>query len=899
LPSLLSGISTHDTLWIITAGLVLTALLILFAYSNARSNRRLRKTLALRTQEVVTEQIRLAAVIDHAHDSILMVSEDGNILRVNPAATTLFGYTDKQWPALSIHQLVPEEIRDEHMHWFADEMSGKRHDIIGKTRQLLGQRSDGSQFPCEVTVHAYSADNARQFSVVLHDLTDVKRREWIQSRLLNLRASSQSLHPLHTRFKQMLSAILSDDPWNSSARAGAVFITHGDQHWLSTSFGWSIKEKKRWISIPTTQCLCGKAISGCDSMHCKDLKANGHRSELSQSVHHSICMPIHHDGASLGLICLQFYREPSSEHLQFCRQAQDIIRETLLREQVRQALEESESKHRQLVDTVPMGIIIHAAGKLCYVNPAAISMLGVPNPENVLGVPLLDFVAEDDREITENLMNRLQQGESSRPIETRFLHRDGSQFWAEIRGVPVEYESQPAVQMLIQDISARKQAEQQLTQMSYTDELTGLPNRRLYGDRLEQACSLARRRNRRLCLLFIDLDRFKIINDTRGHACGDKVLQIVAARLIQTLRDSDTAARMGGDEFAVLLPETEPEQALRVSNKLIAALKEPVPLGDQFVSIGASIGMASFPNDGEDSDTLLKHADSAMYHAKENHLDIHCFSNDMETIAIRRMQLMQELASAVERNQLSLHYQSQHALSRHSDATSITGVESLIRWHHPEMGSISPAEFIPLAEETGLIQSITAWVVSEASRQAVRWERDGIRPDRISVNISAAQLMQLNLAQEILTLIRDNGAKPQWIEVEITETAAMNQPETGINIMRDLVAGGISIAIDDFGTGYSSLAYLKRFPADLLKIDIAFIRNLPEDIEDAVIVRSIIAMAHALSLTVIAEGVETAEQLAFLRNEGCDRIQGYLLGKPLPADEYTRIKTSSKNLHNG
>jgi len=357
---------------------------------------------------------------------------------------------------------------------------------------------------------------------------------------------------------------------------------------------------------------------------------------------------------------------------------------------------------------------------------------------------------------------------------------------------------------------------------------------------------------------------------------------------------------MGGDEFAVLLPGSDANNARRVAEKVEAALHRPHHLAGQDIVLNTSIGIAIFPGDGEDSETLLMHADTAMYQAKKNPSHIHYFSIGMEEQAKKRLRMEQDLAKAVDENQLKLYFQSQHAI-RTSGKTSqlplhyqakhqladgaIIGMEGLIRWQHPELGSISPAEFIPLAEETGLIRPITHWVLAEACMQATAWEKAGIRPGRIGVNLSAIQLMQKGLAKELLEHIREAGANPEWIEIEITETAVMTDPETAIGIMYELVDSGISIAIDDFGTGYSSLAYLKRLPAEWLKIDITFIRDLPDDTEDAAIVRSTIVMAHALGMQTIAEGVETEAQLEFLRGEGCDAVQGYLLSKPLPADE--------------
>ncbi|WP_018294704.1 EAL domain-containing protein [Mariprofundus ferrooxydans] len=868
-PELIEQFPDNMAHWTLTLGLLTTLLLMLLLFNRSRVDEQLQKELSQRTGELSAERHKLAAVIDHALESILVTDEEGRILLANPASNELFGYDAQTWQELSVLKLLMDHnasSTSQH-NWFSEQAGN--HSSTGAVREMQGRHRDGSMFPCEVAVHAFTAANKRRCSIVVRDMTELTRRQWVQTTLLKLRTTSQARSPLHTRLKQILEDMLMD-PWHASAQAGAIFTARGKQQWLTASFGWSAAEKKKHITVPVNQCLCGNTPGSCAE---------------------SLCIPIKHNNSPLGLLHLQLQPESPApqEFLRFCQQAAEIISEMLLREHIRQALEESENKHRQLVETTPMGIVIYSNNKICYINPAAVTMLGASGAGEILGQAVLSFIVPDDREAASADLHTLQQGGYVQPTEERFQRLDGSTFWGELRGVPVEYESQPAVQLLIQDISSRKEAQEQLRLLSYSDELTGLPNRRLYSDRVEQACSMARRRKRPISLLFLDLDRFKLINDTRGHACGDMVLKTVANRLLQTLRVSDTAARMGGDEFAVLLPETEPDKALRVAGKLIAALNQPILIGNQELIIGASIGLASFPADGEDGETLLKHADSAMYYAKQNRLNIHCFSSVMEAVAQRRMQLEDSLRLAAGSGQLSLHYQSQHSLAE----GTITGMESLMRWHHPELGNISPGEFIPLAEETGLIRSITAWAITEASRQALVWEEAGIRPERISINISAAELMQQNLASEILTLIRGSGAKPEWIEIEITETAAMNQPETGIGIMRELVEGGVSIAIDDFGTGYSSLAYLKQLPANHLKIDIAFIRNLPDDTEDAVIVRTIIAMAHALGMTVIAEGVETQAQLDFLRQEGCDGIQGYLLGKPLPADEASTMLANS------
>jgi len=403
----------------------------------------------------------------------------------------------------------------------------------------------------------------------------------------------------------------------------------------------------------------------------------------------------------------------------------------------------------------------------------------------------------------------------------------------------------------------------------------------------------------------MDLNRFKLINDTLGHDAGDEVLKQTAKRFRRFLRESDTAARLGGDEFAVLLPKARGETALNVAKKILFSLQEPIHLPQQDVTVGTSIGIASYPDDGEDADTLLKHADAAMYHAKKNHSDIHYFSGEIEEEARRILALEQDLSQIVDRGALKLHYLAKAGAMSHDDSDSvfpvyyqpkhclsdnrISGFESLVRWKHPVLGMVQPNEFIHLAEETGYIRPIADWIMFKSCLQARQWEEQGLRVGRIAVNISAVQLMNEGMAEEIIDIIKQAGAKPEWMEIEITETAAMHDPVLATRIMQQLANAGVSISIDDFGTGYSSLSYLKRFPANTLKIDREFIKSLPGDMEDCAIVRSTIAMAHALGMKVLAEGVETEAQLQFLKGEGCDEVQGFLFSRPLTSEEMTDL----------
>jgi len=608
-PQLIQHLTSQTADWVLALGLILGLLLTHLAYDRARYGEQLRLKVDKRTQELSDERQKLAAVIDNAAESILAMGEDGSISRANPAACGLFGYQPDEWQGLTVHDLVPEEMREQHQQWFTEEMTGKRHDMLGKTRELKGRRKDGSIFPCEVTVTEFEAAGERRLSVILRDLTE------------------------------------------------------------------------------------------------------------------------------------------------------------------------------------------------------------------------------------------------------------------------------------------RKKAEKKLIQLSYYDELTGLPNRRLFSDRLERVLALEGLHDRQVSVIYLCLARFKEVTETLGKNVGDDILKDVARRLDELLRESDTLARVSNSTFAVLLPETDVNQTADFSLQIIQAMDIPFHIHQREISLGVNLGVAVFPDDGRDAEMLMRRVAAAMTYAKRNKLPTHYFSSHMEEQMKRRLRMEQDLSKAAAGNQMEMYYQAKHQIID----GAVCGFESLIRWLHPERGIVSPAEFIPLAEDTGLIQPITRWVLADVARQAVVWEQAGIRPGRIGVNISAVQLMEKGLAKEILALIEEAGAKPGWFEIEITETAAMHEPDTAVSIMLELAEAGISLAIDDFGTGYSSLAYLKRLPAKWLKIDISFIRGLPDDEEDAAIVRSTIAMAHALGMKTVAEGVETKEQLEFLRGVGCDTVQGYLFCKPLPANQATdHIKANLK-----
>jgi diguanylate cyclase (GGDEF)-like protein/PAS domain S-box-containing protein len=437
----------------------------------------------------------------------------------------------------------------------------------------------------------------------------------------------------------------------------------------------------------------------------------------------------------------------------------------------------------------------------------------------------------------------------------------------------------------------RMQAEEALRFVATHDALTDLPNRVMFGQRLEHAIKQAKRHRRRLAVLFIDLDRFKVINDTLGHEVGDTLLRDVARRLLQGLRASDTVARLGGDEFVVLLEEVPaPKFVAGVAQKLIEGLSQAFALGGKEYHVTASIGVSTYPDDAQSAAELLKNADIAMYRAKEqgrNTFQFYAAEHNIHTV--ERLSLESSLRRALERGQLVLHYQPQVQLAN----GRITGMEALVRWRHPELGLVPPGSFIPIAEETGLIVPIGQWVLHEACATQRAWREAGLGRLRMSVNLSPRQFLHEGLASDIEKIVRSGAADPALLELEITEGMVMQDPERAVTVLRALRSIGVRVAIDDFGTGHSSLAYLKRFPVDNLKIDRSFIADIPGDRGDAAITQAIIAMAHSLELKVIAEGVETQAQFDFLAAQDCDEYQGYFFSKPLPVEEARALVESA------
>jgi len=484
---------------------------------------------------------------------------------------------------------------------------------------------------------------------------------------------------------------------------------------------------------------------------------------------------------------------------------------------------------------------------------------------------------------------RLERREPFRDFEYAYTDQQGNRRHICASGEPLHDDEGRFVgyRGVSRDVTPRKQAEERIQYLATHDGLTGLPNRVMFGELLSHVLASARRNQRKFAVLFIDLDRFKFINDSLGHEAGDALLREVARRLKESLRASDIVARLGGDEFVMLLQDQHnSEQAGGIARKLLSAVIKPFELNGQECRVTASIGISVYPDDAADEASLMTHADLAMYHAKEEGKNnFQFYDGRLETLSLERLALETRLRRAIERNELSLHYQAKLDLA----SNRIAGVEALLRWNSDELGAVSPAKFIPVAEETGLILAIGKWVLRNACAQGVQWQRAGLPPVSVSVNLSPRQLNDPELVEAVRTVLDETGLRPDLLELEVTESSVMHNVERALEVLGALKGMGVRLAIDDFGTGYSSLAQLKRFPIDTLKVDRSFIRELPSDTEDKAIAEAIIAMGKTLNLTVVAEGVETREQQEFLRERACDQMQGFYFSRPVPAADFAEL----------
>ncbi len=537
---------------------------------------------------------------------------------------------------------------------------------------------------------------------------------------------------------------------------------------------------------------------------------------------------------------------------------------------------------RRFIDTNMMGVLFtDLGGKIVDADDSFLTILGCGREE--LPQTLRDLTPPEHHRLDEEAFEKLMAFGACAPFEKELLRRDGST-------IPVLFGAalhDEEIACFVVDLSQNKQAQDKLNHLAYHDALTDLPNQVLFKDRLKQAIAYSRRSDQMHAVLLLNLDRFKTINDSLGYTAGDRLLQSVAQRLTSCVRESDTVARFGSDEFAILLTQiSRAQDAANAARAIKEVLDQAFIFDEQEVFMSTSIGISLYPHDDRDTAGLLKNAGAALDRAKvEGGNNYQFYTAGGTTRALKQLVLESNLRGALERSEFVVHYQPQVTIPDFH----LIGMEALVRWRHPSLGLLYPSDFVPLAEDSGLIIALGEWVMRNACMQNKAWQDAGLAPMRLSVNFSARQFQQPAFINSVAEILKETNLDPRWLELEITESSIMKEPDQAIEKLHELKLMGIRVAIDDFGTGYSSLNYLKRFPIDTLKIDKTFVADVCKDPHDTAIVRAIITLGHALDLTVIAEGVETQEQLKYLSSLGCDVVQGFLFSKSLPAPVFEEL----------
>lgn len=786
-------------------------------------------------------------------EGVVMLSRAGNVIAANPSAETILGMTASQ---------IEEALRDDSA-WHAIQEDGKPFPAgnfpvrkalrTGKPQKdvLIGIRPRGKALRwVSVNTQPVISGAAAKPIAVVASFEDVTQRRQVDAENARLAAAVQASP----------DAITSTAPdgsflsWNSGAEQ---LFGYTAKEAIGQPAGWMVPAGRRAeLDGLRARVFKGEAILGWETERtCKD----GRRIFVQSSY-----APIRNaQGRISGAV--------------------GVHRDVTLIKEMLERIQTNETLFRLALNGIPDIFIIYDQDlRLQFVNQRGTEFFARSDTD-IIGRRDEELLPQ---EITRCYLPFLQLARTTKATQSGELTFSlrGRQLSVIATYVPMLNAAGEIQQILglLHDFTKRRQTEERLAFMAQYDSLTGLPNRYLLLDRLDAAMQRAKRNNTLLGVMILDIDRFKQINDSRGHATGDLLLQQVAERLASTLRATDTIARLGGDEFTVLVENaTNVEEVTTIAEKIKCAFATPFDTESGEVFTTTSVGITIYPFDDHNRDELLKNADVAMYNAKQERNSWQLYRADMNADSAGRLGMEVELRHALERNELELYYQPQLNVK----TGEFVGMEALIRWHNRSLGCISPAEFIPLAEDTGLIVPIGEWILRTACEQCKAWERAGLVPFTVSVNISAPQFRRSNLSQLVRNSLQDSHLDPKWLGLEITESSIMQHAEQTIKTLLELRETGVSIAIDDFGTGYSSLSYLKRFPVDKIKVDQSFVRDISSDPNDAAIVSAVVAMSKQLSLKTVAEGVETLAQLEFLSRLDCDEYQGYLFSKPIPAAE--------------
>ena len=853
-------------------------------------------------EDLRASEARFRAVVESTNEGILVYDRDTRIVSVNSAAERILGLPkEKLIGAAGFVDLLPCIREDGSPVVQADRSVA----VAMRTRQPIAGRLIGIRREAGLTTWLAAntallyedgrseADGAVPCGAVttLTDITRLKREEALLRLEQRVSQAFDSAADAPAALAAAIQAVCESENWEH----GRYLEVAGGE--LRHFADWCVPEpavvryieQSRSMRYKPGIGLVGTAWKNGELLWVPDITRDARvaRPGLAQELkaRAALIVPIFVQDAVIGVFIFQSreVRPPDERLLQAMQLIGGQIGQLVRRAKAEDAVRESEARFRSLCE-LSSDVFWEQDAQFRYTAIADAS--GSVDPARILGRAgwELDYTNMTERDWAAHHAV-LEAHQPFRDLELCRTDRAGAETWYSVSGEPV-FDASGAFtgyRGVGRDITARKLDERRIRHLASHDALTGLPNRTAFSELLNAARETARRHARSLAVMFVDLDRFKVINDTLGHEVGDQVLCEAALRLRHTLRASDVVARLGGDEFVVMVPElANSAHAEAAARKVLAALVRPMLVGGRELTLTASIGISLYPEDGEDEQTLMKCADAAMYRAKEagkNNYKFHGGVSDRR--ALERLAMETSLRRGLERHEFFLEFQPCVSLK----SGAVTGVEALVRWRHPELGIVPPGEFIPLAEETGMIRDIGRWVLGAACAQAAQWEKDGLPAIRVGINVSARQFAHDDLVAEVATALEASGLAPERLELEITESVVAHSVERAGEVLAGLRQLGVRLALDDFGTGYSSLSQLKRLRVHTLKIDGSFVAELPHDPDDAAIAQAIIAMGHSLRLEVVAEGVETQAQRDFLTAQGCDGMQGFLFSRPLPADK--------------
>ncbi|MBY4676157.1 sensor domain-containing protein [Marinobacterium arenosum] len=868
--------------WLLPTLALLVALLLLW-----RSHRQLHLT-RIREKALQEEKQRLRALIDNVPDLIYVKDSQGRYLDCNRAFAAFLGRERKALIGTSGHLIQPDQQLEAEDDSILNTKVARR--VEGWTRYYDGRRVLLESTKLPILGAPGEGDSVLSIS---RDITRRKHEEL----LLRMQTSILDRVVRGARLPQVLHELVSLIESDFPDLICSIQLLDRDRrrlvHGAAPSLPEFFNQAVDGLEIGPGVGSCAHAAFTGGFTAVSDIQRHSNWEglrELAQRAGIAACwsQPISGSNSEVVGVFSVYYRdahEPDELHIDLIQAAARLTSLALERQQA----EENLQKLSRAVDQSPsMVLITDAKGTIEYVNEEFTEVTGF-QPQEVIGAdPRVINSGLSDPEMFRHMWQTVSSGED---WHGELLNRtkDGQHFWAALSISPIVNETGEITHYVAisEDITEKKQTQKQIERLAFYDPLTSLGNRRLFREQLDVELRKLKRNNSRLGMLYLDLDNFKQVNDSQGHDVGDQLLRQVGKRLRQSLRESDIIARLGGDEFVVLVPDAPSAEGVgQVASKLVDALVAPYQLEGHTANVTASVGITMAPDDGRDASELMKNADLAMYRAKQSGRNTYrFFTADMNDEVMKRSYMEQEVHTGLAEGQFVLHFQPQWSLL---GELRLTGVEALVRWNHPQRGWISPADFIPMAEELGLIVPLGEWVIQEACRAGQELKRQG-HDVRVAVNLSLRQFRDPNLLSCIRQALAETGLEPQRLELELTESMIMENIDRVLATLQQFKELGITLSIDDFGTGYSSLNYLKKLPVDQLKVDSSFVRDIPHDRSDMEITAAVIAMAHKLGLEVIAEGIETHDQLSFLRQNGCEMGQGYLLAKPGPLAEVLEL----------